>query len=1137
MANKVTITTPGPAGPTGLTWKNIWATSTSYAFRDVVRYASDGNLYFCTVAHTSGTILPTNISYWNIFVDNNDSYEWANTAKHTLFTDGTGTSGYSSKHYALKSQDWASLTTDAVTNDANASDVGYSAKSWAIGGTEVTGTASRGAAKEWAITTGAKVDGSSGEYSAKEYAIGTTVADGSSKEWATVTGTAISGSEFSAKEYAQGTAATGGSAKEWAQDTSAAVDTTFSAKEYAQGSLSGTGGSAKNWATQFNADVTGASTGSMSAKEWAIGALGRGVASEGSSKDWSTYVAGTVDDAGYSSKEHAVGTQGAAGTATTGGSAKNWASETIANTATSGVTGAGSGSFSSKVYAQATETGTSTYGGSAKSWAQTAKNTQVPGAGTSDRSAKHYAEIASDYATTTSSNSDRFLTAASSDPTTRDPNGSGSALQEGDMYFNTSQNKMKVRNASNAWQDTSSSIAGVASVTEYNGSQATNNKWFALTHDVGLQIVWLNGVRQVQGSDYYCVNSNSSTTNITSGTATHIYFISNVASSDVISFMAFGQVSSTAVVAKSGGTFTGAVTFEGQNTHNTGSNTFTMPTTRGSDAQVLTRTGTSGATTWASTVATPTITSVTTPASDNSINEDTNVTMTINGSNLSNSMSVSLIDATSGASVTGHNNLGIASFVSASQITVNTVAATSNISNSNVKVKLDNAGLTATSSSISVSPDPAFSAPSSDGTTLATITDHFLGNIEVVGSSGIVATASDSAAITYALDQTSTNANNTWQFNTTTGVVTSPTAGVYDVPSGSSYQEPFTVTATAGVDSSRTDNRTFNIIVNKSPTGGDTGGANNPSGAYSIYEDGGIYYQIHRFTTTGTNTLTLYSAITADILVVAGGGSGGGTSSRGAGGAGGLRWFTGQSLVAGAYTCTVGSGGGTPPSSDTTGYSGSLSSFIRTGANAINISASGGGAGGGSGSQPASNGVNGGSGGGANWNGSAGAGDSGNHTPDEGNNGGVGFQGTLHGGGGGGGAGDAAVGGDGTATAGGVGGEGASNFKNQSTTAFTQAKTTAFLAGAGAGEEVSSVRYIAGGGAGGVYASGSSQSGGHGGGGNGGFGGVTSGSGAGTAGTAGIAGTNGTGSGGGGGTYGHKGGAGGSGIIIIRFPV
>tara|TARA_R100001443_G_scaffold3021_1_gene9770 strand:+ start:594 stop:3230 length:2637 start_codon:yes stop_codon:yes gene_type:complete len=448
-ANQVTVATPGPAGVAGLTFEGAWTSGDVYQVRDVVRF-SDGNLYIVNVQHTaSNSNTPLlNTSYWTLFINADDSFQWATKAKHTLIGDSLGNSGYSALHQASKAQDWAVLTTDAVTNDANSGDVGYSAKAWAIGGTEVTSTASRGAAKEWATTTGAKVDGGSGDYSAKEYAIGTTASTGGSakdwavyvgggvrgstsdhsakawavggtgvtttsskgaaKEWATTTGGAVDTSEYSAKEYAIGTTATSsktyatkvdgavtgtdfsakawaiggtnvtttasrgaakewatttggavdtseysskeyaigttatssktyaikvdgavtgtdysskawaiggtgvtdtssrGAAKEWAIETSGTVDgTSYSSKEYAAGSQSSTGGSAKNWATQTGADVTGASSGDMSAKEWAVGTLGRGVASEGSSKDWATYTAGTVDNSGYSSLYHA----------------------------------------------------------------------------------------------------------------------------------------------------------------------------------------------------------------------------------------------------------------------------------------------------------------------------------------------------------------------------------------------------------------------------------------------------------------------------------------------------------------------------------------------------------------------------------------------------------------------------------------------------------------------------------------------------------------------------------------------------------------------------------------------------------------------------------------------------------------
>lgn len=1059
-ANQVTVTTPGPTGPAGINWKSSWVTSTNYVYRDVVRYSVNGTIYFCDVAHTSGTIVPTNTAYWSIFVPSGDAKDWATTAKHTQVTDSIGNQGYSSLHQAQKAQDWASLTTDAVTNDANSADVDYSSKAWAVGGTEVTSTAARGSSKDWAIGAGgvssAQPDGS--EFSAKEHASGTTVTTGSAKSWATQDTTAVASSLFSAKEYASGTSATGGTSKQWATKNDGAVASSeYSAKAYAN-------------STDANEPTTG------------------------SSKNWATK-------------------SGSAEVATSAG-------------------------YSAKAYAQDETTGTDTTGGSSKGWSQTAKDTQVPGAGTSDRSAKHYSEVASDHATTTSSNSARFLTAASSDPTTRDPNGSGSALQEGDMYFNTSQNKMKVRNASSAWQDTSSSIAGVASVTEYTGSQATNSKWFALTHDVGLQIVWLNGVRQVQGSDYYCVNSSSSTTNITSGTATHIYFVSNVASSDVISLMAFGQVNSTSVVPVSGGTFTGAVTFEGQNTHNTGSNTFTMPTTRGTNNYVLTRDDTAGTggTTWKETALSPTISSVTYPNG-----EDGNPKTALDSGSGSGTEDITIVGLNFSQTITSvkitvsgsESNLG-ASFTRNTAESISVTDVTLRSAGTYTITVTNSTGLTG-QGSIIFSGTPGFDLTGQTNGDLGTVYEGTTLNKTITSTTG------GDGTITF-----THGSPNTPDWMTATGGVSGSLATgstrtfslVGHASGGAGTMALAGTTANSGTSTTHT----FGIIVKDSqnqgaeqdfsltvvdyPSGGDTGGSGSPtSGAYSRYTDGSVTYQVHRFTTTGASTLTLYGAVTADILVVAGGGSGGGTGSRAAGGAGGLRWFTGQSLVAGDYTCTVGAGGGNPPDSDTEGNDGSPSSFVKSGT--ISISASGGGAGGGGGSGVQQNGNDGGSGGGSNYQGSGGTGNDGGYTPVEGYNGGDGSSSPNYGGGGGGGAGD--HGSDGSTSSGGAGGVGESNFQNQSSTAFTPAKTTAFLASAGAGEEVSSVRYIAGGGGGGIHLNNSAgAAGGHGGGGDGG-GNVV--------GTNGTTNTGGGGGGGGGDSSKVKGGQGGSGIIIVRYAV
>tara|TARA_X000001388_G_scaffold77133_1_gene76664 strand:+ start:351 stop:1958 length:1608 start_codon:yes stop_codon:yes gene_type:complete len=184
--------------------------------------------------------------------------DWA-----TQDTTAIASSLFSAKEYASGSNATGGTAKEWAQKSDGAVDTEFSAKAYA----SVTGSnaPTDGSAKEWATTTGGAV--ASSEHSAKAYAneTGSTApSSGSAKEWATVTGAQID-SDYSAKEYAVGTTAT--SAKSYATSTGSAVTgSDYSAKEWALGDLTATGGSAKAWAVDTSSP-DGSST--KSAKTWA----------------------------------------------------------------------------------------------------------------------------------------------------------------------------------------------------------------------------------------------------------------------------------------------------------------------------------------------------------------------------------------------------------------------------------------------------------------------------------------------------------------------------------------------------------------------------------------------------------------------------------------------------------------------------------------------------------------------------------------------------------------------------------------------------------------------------------------------------------------------------------------------------
>ena len=701
--------------------------------------------------------------------------------------------------------------------------------------------------------------------------------------------------------------------------------------------------------------------------------------------------------------------------------------------------------------------------------------------------------------------SDTYHTAGSTEP-------SGSNVTEGDLWFDTANDVLKVYDGS-SWGSASSSIATVASQNEFSASngQGTGNKYFAVNHDVGLELVFLNGVRLKRGSDYYCTNSNTSTTPIASGNAATFVRLETVpGSSDILSVMAFGQIANNLAVNVSGGTFTGGVTFEAGTTHNTGSNTFTLPTTRGTDNQVLSITGSSGATTWSDTLSGPSITGIkySNQTSGTFVENSGQTATDPNGGDLCQLVGLNF-DSTLGGSTA---NVGISiDGTSATEIVVNsgktevTFKPPAKSAGSYTLTATNGSGLNATTT-ISYDANPTWVTGAN-----ADLGDFVDGSITGTNGPQIIA-SEDGSNLTTGYKQVTSNSDNT--------VITSGVAGL---TIGDNGYLTGTLAGTNGATNSfyavAHDNegqqsaiRLFHFISYDYPGSGGT-----------VVEPASYTgnYRSHTFL-SGTANFTLYAATTVDILVVAGGGSGGFSKTGyggGGGGAGGVIVATGKSLPAGTYSVVVGAGGITTAYGNYDGDQGNDSYFgyvdgtLNT---ATELKAFGGGGGNGGttiyngetsqGTQAYGAGRPGGSGGGGEQNGSTSASTQTSHNGGTGygNIGGAGTSGSTGGGGGAGEAGES----PGT-NARGAGGDGIQNNFRTGTNV-----------------------YYAGGGGGGVAGgSGNGASGGQGGGG-------TGGNDQGSSGTAASANT-----GGGGGGRGHynlgtgTGGAGGSGIVVIRYAV
>ena len=118
---------------------------------------------------------------------------------------------------------------------------------------------------------------------------------------------------------------------------------------------------------------------------------------------------------------------------------------------------------------------------------------------------------------------DRYLGAKASAPTL---DNDGDALVIGALYFNSTTNIMNVY-GSGGWQSAGSAVNGTSDRQTYIVANA-NQTVFAATYDAGYIDVYLNGVKQLMGTD------------VTATNGTSVTFASGTAINDIVDIVAYG---------------------------------------------------------------------------------------------------------------------------------------------------------------------------------------------------------------------------------------------------------------------------------------------------------------------------------------------------------------------------------------------------------------------------------------------------------------------------------------------------------------------------------------------------------------------------------------------------------------------
>jgi len=225
--------------------------------------------------------------------------------------------------------------------------------------------------------------------------------------------------------------------------------------------------------------------------------------------------------------------------------------------------------------------------GTAASASAAAAATSESNAATSETNAANSATAAASSATSAAASldsfDDRYLGAKSSAPAT---DNDGDALIVGALYFDSTAGAMKVYSA-NGWTNAGSSVNGTTN--RYSYTATAGQTVFAATYDSGYVDIFLNGVKQLVGTD------------VTATSGTSVVFASGTTVNDIVEIVGYGtfvladhltQTQSDArYVNLSGDTMTGNLSFGDNNTARFGDGNDLTVDHSGSSGRIFNGTG------------------------------------------------------------------------------------------------------------------------------------------------------------------------------------------------------------------------------------------------------------------------------------------------------------------------------------------------------------------------------------------------------------------------------------------------------------------------------------------------------------------------------------------------------------------